>query len=152
MVVGFYPPARTKIPRKVTSSVKFKVPFGDVDMMGHVNNVRYLGYFENARTEHLYSLVGEWRKGNLGFILAHAEIDFKSPAAYRDELEVTIRITSVGNTSWVYEYLVLNVQDKRTHATGKTVQVFYDYEQKKSMPIPQELREKLLRDMASSKV
>lgn len=119
-------------------------------MMGHVNNVRYLGYFENARTEHLYSIVGEWRKETLGFILAHAEIDFKSPAAYRDELEVKISISSVGNTSWIYEYLVTNVRDKKTHATGKTVQVFYDYEQKKSVPIPQELRAKLLQDMASS--
>lgn len=117
--------------------------------MGHVNNARYLIYFENARTEHVYSIVGEWKKQNLGFILAHAEIDYKFPAVYRDQLEVRIRVSSVGNSSWVYEYLVLNVQDKRTLATGKTVQVFYDYAQAKSVPIPLELKEKLLKEIES---
>ena len=71
--------------------MKFVVPFGDVDMMGHVNNVRYLAYFENARVEHLIQSGEKWRVEDMGLILAHAEIDYKSPAGLRDELQVNLR-------------------------------------------------------------
>lgn len=135
---------------KPITSIKFIVPFSDVDMMGHVNNVCYLRYFENARTEHLYSLVGDWKRSNLSLILARAEIDFKSPAAYRDEIRVDIRVASIGESSWVYEYLIVNSKEDRILAKGKTVQVAYDYGQKKSIAIPEEFRGKLLADMKAS--
>jgi acyl-CoA thioester hydrolase len=126
------------------------VPFGDVDMMGHVNNVRYLRYFENARVGHLQSLVGPWKYAEQSFILAHAEIDYKSPSEYRDELSVGVRVASVGNSSWVYEYEVTNVKEKRMVAVGKTVQVAYDYANGKSMPIPEAFKKKLIEEMKSS--
>lgn len=130
---------------RLATSLTFRVPFSDVDMMGHVNNVCYLRYFENARTEHIHSMAGDWKKSNLGLILAHAEIDYKSPASYRDEIRVEIRVASVGNSSWVYEYSVLD-HNEQVIATGKTVQVAYDYELKKSIPIPEEFRERLLKE------
>ena len=131
-------------------STKFRVPFGDVDMLGHVNNIRYLAYFENARIDHLFSIAGMGRFDEIGLIIAHAEIDYKSPAEFRDELRIDLRTASVGNSSWVYEYEVFNETKSRVVASGKTVQVAYDYETEKSIPIPNEFREKLLEEMASS--
>jgi acyl-CoA thioester hydrolase len=135
---------------KPNHSIKYVVPFGDVDMMGHVNNVRYLGYFENVRMEHLRTLVREWKFQERGFILAHAEIDYKSPAGFRDELSIGIRVASVGNSSWVYEYEVKNVKEDRVVATGKTVQVAYDYQARKSIPMPQVFRDRLVEQAQSS--
>ncbi len=123
--------------------MKFTVPFGDVDMMGHVNNVRYFAYFENARVEHMLSIMGEWKAGDVGVILAHAEIDYKSRARFRDELTINLRTTSVGNTSWVYEYEILNEKEKRLVATGKTVQVAFSSKENRPVPIPPELKKKL---------
>lgn len=134
-----------------TYSTKFKVPFGDVDMLGHVNNTRYLAYFENARTEHLFSLAGMHRFEEIGLIIAHAEIDYKSPAEFRDELRIDLRTASVGNSSWVYDYEIFNETKNRLVAIGKTVQVAYDYKMDKSIPIPNEFREKLLQEIASQK-
>jgi acyl-CoA thioester hydrolase len=136
--------------KKPNYSIKFVVPFGDVDMMGHVNNVRYLGYFENARVEHLQSLVGPWKLAEQSFILAHAEIDYKSPSEYRDELSVGVRVASVGNSSWVYHYEVTNVKEKRLVAIGKTVQVAYDYAKGRPMQIPEAFKKKLIEEMKSS--
>ena len=126
------------------------VPFGDVDMMGHVNNVRYLGYLENVRFEHLQSMAGDMESQEKGLILAHAEIDYKSPAFYREELSVGIRVASVGKSSWVYEYEVISVRDNRLVAIGKTVQVAYNYKANKSVPIPEFFREILVKQMKSS--
>ena len=130
--------------------MRFVVPFGDVDMMGHVNNVRYLGYLENVRFELLQSIASDAESQENGLILAHAEIDYKAPAFYRDELSVGIRVASVGKSSWVYEYEVISVRDSRLVALGKTVQVAYDYKAKKSIPIPESFREILLKLMESS--
>ena len=132
-----------------TYSIKFIVPFGDVDMLGHVNSIRYLAYFENARTEHLYSIAGMRKFDEIGLIIAHAEIDYKSPAGFRDELRIDLRTASVGNSSWVYEYEVMNETKNKLVATGKTVQVAYDYKTEKSIPIPNEFKEKLLQEIAS---
>ena len=135
---------------KSNYTMRFVVPFGDVDMMGHVNNVRYLGYLENVRFEHLQSIASDAESQEKGLILAHAEIDYKAPAFYRDELSVGIRVASVGKSSWVYEYEVISVRDSRLVALGKTVQVAYDYKAKKSIPIPESFREILLKLMESS--
>ena len=84
----------------------------------------------------------------MGLILAHAEIDYKSRAGLRDELRLNLRVASVGNTSWVYEYEILNERENRIVATGKTVQVAYNYKEEKPAPIPPEFKEKLLKEMA----
>ena len=112
-------------------------------MMGHVNNVCYLRYFENARVGHMYSILGDWDFGSVGLILAHAEIDYKSTAKLRDELTVNLSVSSIGNTSWVYEYEILNEKENRVVATGKTVQVSYDYKTRKPIPIPAEFKKML---------
>ena len=102
-------------------SIKLVVPFSDVDMMGHVNNARYLTYFEMARTEHLYSQAGKLAASDIGIIIARAEVDYKFPAKWRDELTINMRTSSVGSSSWVYDYEILNEKENKTVAIGKTV-------------------------------
>lgn len=117
-------------------------------MMGHVNNARYLTYFENARVEHLTQTFGEFQKLGTGIIIAHAEIDYKAPATLNDELTVRIKPSSVGNTNWTYEYEIVNEkQENNVIARGKTVQVTYDYRTRNSIPIPEEVRKILLKQM-----
>ena len=117
-------------------------------MMGHVNNARYLTYFENARTEHLYAEAGV---DDLGIIIARAEVDYRSPARWQEELVVKMRTVALGNTSWVYEYEVSSMKDGRTVARGRTVQVAYDYKRKIPIPIPDRFREKLKREIEETK-
>ena len=95
-------------------------------------------------------MAGDMESPEKGLILAHAEIDYKSPAFYREELSVGIRVASVGKSSWVYEYEVISVRDNRLVAIGKTVQVAYNYKANKSVPIPEFFREILVKQMKSS--
>ena len=119
-------------------------------MMGHVNNAKYLSYIETVRAEHLLSLYPNGRR-QIGVIIARAEIDFKVPAKWRDELIVKMRTLSVGNSSWVYEYEITNNKTNSLVATAKTIQVAYDYSSGHSIPIPVEIKEKLLREIEESK-
>ena len=136
---------------KSIQSIKIVVPFSDVDMMGHVNNARYLTYFEMARTEYLYSKASNLSMGDVGIIIARAEIDYKSPAKWRDELTVNMRTSAVGNSSWAYDYEIVNEKENRLIAVGKTVQVAYDYKKGSPIALSPEIRARLIQEVAETK-
>ena len=121
---------------------RLDVRFRDCDPLGHVNNAVYLTYLEQARFTHwraLWGFGGAEDPGMPGVILAHAEVDFRSPARYGDELEVSIGLAAVGRTSFTYEYSIVGT-DGRVVATARTVQVMYDYAAAKPVPIPDAIR------------
>lgn len=125
-------------------TIRFPVRFRDVDVLGHVNNAVYFTYMESARTEywgHLFSMPSLTQ--GISFIVAHAECDFKVPALFGHEIAVSVRTTSIRNSSFVWEYEIKNGATGELFAIGKTIQVFYDYENKKSKPVPPDVREKL---------
>jgi acyl-CoA thioester hydrolase len=126
---------------------RLTVRFRDCDPLGHVNNAVYLTYLEQARFTLWRAQVGyvakdrdaQGRRG-AGFILARAEIDFRAQARYGDELEVRVGLASIGRTSFVYEYEIADVATSRIVATAKTVQVWFDYDEGKPLPLPEGLK------------
>ncbi|MCL4518042.1 MAG: acyl-CoA thioesterase [Thaumarchaeota archaeon] len=128
-------------------AIKVVVQFNDVDMLGHVNNARYLTYFEMARTEYLYSKSQTISIGDVGVIIARAEIDYKFPAKWHDELTISMRTSAVGKSSWTYEYTVVREKDNKLIATGKTVQVAYDYMKGVPIALPDDLKDRLNREV-----
>ena len=64
---------------------EFETRWGEMDANGHINNVNYLRYFEEARAR-LFSR-GPWtvdlrKQLNLGPVLHRTEVDFLLPLAY----------------------------------------------------------------------
>ena len=122
---------------------RLEVRFRDCDSMGHTNNAVYLTYLEQTRFAHWRSLWGfgtpQLAPGLPGVILARVECDYRRPATYGDLLEVRMRVSEVGRTSFRYEYEIVD-QAGRTVLTAKTVQVMYDYATEKPVPIPDDIR------------
>ncbi len=125
-------------------SVRIPIRFRDIDALGHVNNAIYFTFMETARTEYWMSLFNLKKLDQLSFIVAHAECDFKIAAKFGDELDVSIRTTEVRNSSFVWEYTMRNAKTAELVATGKTIQVYYDYSTGKSVSVPPDVRAKLL--------
>ncbi|MCC6211105.1 MAG: tol-pal system-associated acyl-CoA thioesterase [Burkholderiales bacterium] len=75
--------------------IQVRVYYEDVDIGGVVYYANYLRYFERARSDWLRSLgVNQERMAaveGLGFVVARAEIDFRSGARLDDLLTVTVR-------------------------------------------------------------
>jgi acyl-CoA thioester hydrolase len=114
------------------------VRFRDLDGMGHVNNAVFLTYMESARIAFLASL-GAGSNPQRSLILARAEVDFRSPVAFGEEIEVGVRASRMGRKSFELEYEVQ--ADGRLAAEGRSVLVGYDYERGASVEIPAEWRE-----------
>jgi acyl-CoA thioester hydrolase len=110
-----------------------RVRFRDCDAMGHVNNAVYSTYLEEARIGVL---------GGLGdFILARVEIDFRSELRSGEEVEVRSRCSRIGTKSFDLEHELR--ANGRVVAEAKSVLVSYDYRLGASVPVPDELRERL---------
>jgi acyl-CoA thioester hydrolase len=126
------------------------VRFRDCDPLGHVNNAVFLTYLEQARFVLWRAQLGFLARHpsdpgprGVGFILARAEVDFRAQARYGDELDVSMRLAGLGRSSFSYDYAITDVATGRTVATARTVQVRFDYDAEKPVPLDAELREKL---------
>lgn len=76
--------------KKVT--IEYRVPYADTDQMGVVYYGNYLTFFERCRNELMRACGYTYKQCEAeGFALpvAHAELDYKSPAKYDDLLEIS---------------------------------------------------------------
>jgi acyl-CoA thioester hydrolase len=115
-----------------------RVRFSDLDGMGHCNNAVFLTFCEQARIAFLRSLGPTTEH----LILARAELDLRSPLFEDDEVEVGVRCSRVGNSSFELEYELRS--GDRLAAEAKSVIVSYDYESRAPRPIPEHWREALM--------
>lgn len=119
-----------------------EIRYGDLDPQGHVNNAKYLTYFEQARLAYVMNL-GLW-KGvsfmDIGIILADIQLSFKAPVFYGTDILVDVRVTRLGNKSLTMEYCLEEACSGREYATGSSVLVTYDYNTHDTIPIPDNWR------------
>ena len=124
--------------------VDIDVRFRDLDALGHVNNAVYFTYFEEGRKCFFYHLMQSKSVRDFPFILAHAECDFLRPIQLADPISLQIRVSKIGRKSFILTYrLVHREEHSIVFATGKTVQVSYDYANHRTMPTSHEIRTKL---------
>jgi acyl-CoA thioester hydrolase len=123
-----------------------EVRYGDLDPQGHVNNAKFLTYLEQGRVFYFKQLK-LWEGGsflNFGIILADIQITFHKAIQFGDPVRVGVRITRLGNKSMTSEYRLEDGRDESVFATGSSVLVAYDYQAKKSVPIPAQWRKAIM--------
>lgn len=118
---------------------KIPVRFRDMDALGHVNNAVYVTYLEIARIGYYRQLTGR-SNPEIGMIIARIECDYRSPAFLGETVLVACGTTALGNSSTTMAYRLTDEASGRLIAEGKSVQVAYDYEANRPVPLPDELR------------
>ncbi|MCJ7724089.1 MAG: acyl-CoA thioesterase [Anaerolineales bacterium] len=120
-----------------------EVRYDDLDPQGHLNNAKYLTYFEQARIHYLIHL-GLFKDGgsfmDVGIILADAHVTFLSIVRWEQDVRIGVRISRLGNKSMDSEYLMVDGGTNQELASGSSVLVAYDYRKGKTIPIPNEWR------------
>jgi acyl-CoA thioester hydrolase len=123
---------------------RLMVRFRDCDGMGHVNHAVYFTYLEQCRLTFWRELTGA-PSPHTRIIIARAECDYRAPAHFGDELEIGLTVAAIGRSSFTLQYEIAQVPSGRTIASGRTVQVSYDYDASKPMPLPDATRQLLER-------
>lgn len=123
-----------------------EVRYGDLDPQGHVNNAKYLTYFEQARVAYWIGL-GLFTKDQsfmeLGVILADVHITYFEPVYFGQSIKVGVHVAKLGNKSMTWEQNIVDAETGKELAKGEVVVVAYDYKEAKTMSIPQEWRDKI---------
>ena len=104
----------------------------EIDWQGIVHNAVYLQYFETGRLAYLEELgvpiSAKAIRGETRIVVARNEIDYRSPARFGDEIEVLTRISSIRNSSFVFEGIIETPRDNRVIAENVSVHVRLDGE------------------------
>ena len=128
----------------MTFETEVPLRFDDLDTYGHVNNVRYGTYLEEARIDYLTAVVGDGDRDFLagsddGIVIANLEIEFERPIRSADTVTVSVRVPRLGTKSFPFEYEIRD--DGAVAATGETTVVTYDREAGEPQPIPEAWRD-----------
>jgi acyl-CoA thioester hydrolase len=119
-----------------------RVRFRDVDLQQIVYYGKYLDYFDNALYEYLRSLGFETggidARHGFDTSVVHLEIDYISPAAFDDLLDVGLRVTRLGRTSFDVSYEAR--VGERVVCRARLVLVNYDARLQRARPIPEPIR------------
>lgn len=124
---------------------RIEVRFRDLDAMGHVNNAVIFTYFEEGRKALFYEALKGSGPGGFNFIIAHLECDYIHPVRLEDRPALNMWVTAIGTKSFRLAYALVDAtDDTRFFAKGASVQVWYDYRQRQSVPVPPTLKKSLL--------
>ena len=121
--------------------VRVQVAYVDMGPANHVNNANYFRYFEDARAKYFVEAgISEmYSKAGIGALLAELKCKFVQSLVYPDNLLVGVRVPSVGQTSFIMEYLIVS-EKVGVAATGEGIQVMYDYNKSQKTSVPEEIR------------
>lgn len=117
--------------------------FNDLDVLGHVNNVAYIEYLQEARVQFLTS-AGQVDFAEPGQVVAKMEITYRKPLGLNpSSLPIRIWPTRVRDTSYVLAYEIVNEVDE-VAAEASTVMVVVDLATGRPTAIPEQLRSLLV--------
>jgi len=115
--------------------------WGDFDALGHVNNVRYLDFMQDARVSlvHDFGLPTSSLK-EIGHLVARNEIDYVKPVGMNDHVvTVEIWISRFGGASYDVEYAITDALDTLC-ARARSVMVTVDMSTEAVIRIPDDVR------------
>lgn len=118
-----------------------KLRFADIDRNGHVNNVAFLIFFENARVRFLEDHTPVRRGEHLSYMLVHLDIDYRTQLFYPGVVEGACRVVEVRRSSLVLGQALFS--GEQAAATGHAVMVTVDRRINKAVPFPDEVRAQL---------
>jgi acyl-CoA thioester hydrolase len=103
--------------------LRLRVRYAETDQMGVVYHANYLVYMEEGRTRLMDELGFPYhvleRQGT-GLVVRRAEVRYRAPARYGDEIEIRTRVAQLRAAAVVFDYSLVRVSDSTLLAEGRT--------------------------------
>ena len=117
--------------------------WGDCDMLGHVNNVQFVRYYESGRLDYFHRLLdlSSGLEVHDSFIIADIHVTFLRQIHHPGALEVGSRISRLGNSSFDFEAAIFAPDEGEPYSTARATCVWFNYRDNHSTPIPPTERE-----------
>lgn len=127
--------------RKLVHTTRMPMRWGDMDMMGHVNNTLYFRYLEQARIEWFVQIGCMPDPAGEGPVIVNAHCTFLRQLRYPGEIEVLTYVGPGGRSSFETIQEIRRIdQPEVLFAEGGAKVVWVNSVAEKSAPLPQWLR------------
>jgi acyl-CoA thioester hydrolase len=127
--------------------IEIALHWGEMDAFQHLNNTVYFRYFESARIAYFEKIgyLEFMQKTGLGPILASTQCRFKIPLTYPDRVSVGAKVSEIEEDRFVMDYAVVSHNFQKIAAEGQGVIVSFDYRENKKTPLPEEIKQRILK-------
>ncbi len=122
-------------------SYEFTVPESALDENGHVNNVQYVQWMQEAAVRHYESLGGVPLTMALGatWVVHSHNIEYLRPAFAGDRIEVRTWVVDIRRVSSLRRYRFIRLSDGKLLVKGETDWVFVDAKTGAPRVVPEEI-------------
>jgi YbgC/YbaW family acyl-CoA thioester hydrolase len=137
---------KINLPGHFNFSTQVKIRITDLNYGGHVGNDSFLSLIHEARQQFLNHFnYTELEIENVSLIMADASIEFKKELNYGDEIKLSVAAGSFDKYGFdiFYKLEIINAHALTLAGKAKTGMLCYDYDKKKLMPVPGNLKNKL---------
>ena len=121
--------------------VRRPISWGEMDAFGHLNNVHYFRYMEDARIAFMHKI--NFFCFNLQCIVVKNTCEYFSPVTYPDELITETFVKHIGNTSFIMIYEIKSISKEALVAKGESVIVCVEPINFTKIELPTEIRKNL---------
>lgn len=129
--------------------LSIQVDPGDIDRMGHVNNVVYLRYAQDAAVAHWLAVATPEYAESLLWVVRRHEIDYLRPALPGDQLLALTWVGAADGATFERFVDITRPSDERVLARVRTVWVALDAQKLRPRRVPEALRRLFDHDTSS---
>lgn len=122
----------------LTSKIELHVTEDEIDELGHVNNARFLEYFERGRMDWYNRCDPQLNKPasrHLGTVVVNIDINYRRECFAGDRLSILTRADSRGRKSYVLQQEIL-ASDDRCVSDARVTSVVMDMSTREVVALP----------------
>ncbi|MCH5233553.1 MAG: acyl-CoA thioesterase [Muribaculaceae bacterium] len=137
-------PHQTPSAEIFTNRLPIQIRFSDVDVIGHVNNIIFLQYYDTGKAAFMTELLGRsisWYEVDV--VVANIDCAFIAPIFFQEKIEVLTACTFIHDKSFKLLQMLRNSETGEVKSICETVMVSFDPDTQKVAPLKEEWREKL---------
>lgn len=111
-----------------------------LDGYQHVNNARYLEFFEEARWACMSDDIDTLAKHNAGFVVVNININYRAPGLLHQHLVIETQLTKIGDNSGVVSQIIRCKETQQVVTDAQSTFVMFDLKANKVIPIAGEIK------------
>jgi len=119
--------------------ITFRVRWNEMDANGHVNNMYYQSYFDEARSD-MFTRAGmdlaRMRIDGIGPVLYRVEFDYLRELKHPDEAVIRSWMEQVDECRGIIYQELSRASDGKSVCRAKIFGMFYDFRARQAIPFP----------------
>ena len=129
------------MPNNPIFSYSFTIPENVIDENGHVNNVAYVQWMQNAAIRHGESITEYQPAENTTWYAREHRIEYLLPAFLGEEIEIRTWLTEIKRVRVHRKYEFIRKADGKVIVKGETDWVYVDSETGRPLALPANVSE-----------